>query len=103
MSVQVQMWRDIRRKDKYTSHCSHCAVRRAADRQATADDDDAVDNDTVKGTAWTAAEDALVKEMCERGCSNADIARCLPGRTEMAVKYRASLLRRSGKLTRIYK
>ena len=89
---------------KYANHCRRCASRHAADRQAIAGDGvNDVNIDTVKGTAWTAPEDALVKEMCERGCSNADIARCLPGRTEKAVHHRVGMLRRRGELTRIYK
>ena len=64
------------------------------------DDDDDDDEDAVtrrlkkvkrgnrSGESWTAAEDALVKEMSERGCTDTEIARCLPGRTVIAVQYR---------------
>ena len=51
---------------------------------------------------WTAAEIAVVKEMCERGCSNAEIVAQLPGRTLDATKHQVQQLRTNG-LQRVYK
>ena len=90
---------------KYANHCGACVIRRAADRQATIGTHDIViaDRDIVKGTAWTAAEDALLKEMCERGCSTGEITQSLPGRTASAVEGRVHKLRRCDFLSRVYK
>jgi hypothetical protein len=74
-------------------------------------DDDDDDNDDMSrpakkikygnssGIAWTAGEDAIVKEMYARGCLNAEIAQCLPGRTVGSVNKRVGVLRREGVVT----
>ena len=73
------------------------------------DGDDAVTRRLKKmrrnngGESWTVAEDALVKEMSERGCTNTEIARCLPGRTVNAVETRLVRLRDEGVLPRVFK
>jgi DNA-binding CsgD family transcriptional regulator len=76
-----------------------------APQSMTADNGNSSDRivSDARRTVWTAAEDALAKEMCERGCTNAEIVACLAGRTVKSVESHISKLRKEGVVSRVYR